>query len=188
MFLKRLINPLAAAWVIIALFSLFLAARANMAEVTVCREEVTEAFRDAYNGWELEGDETVFTFSGIDWSADSPWWTGEAMSEVGTGNLTVLADGHAQFGHWDGEAYVVVEGNGATPICGSEYEGDAPSIPILNASSDCFYVEIDNGDGGWSRVESNGEPVLLHYGESLIAGRSQSLKPDDYRAVPTACY
>lgn len=80
------------------------------------------------------------------------------------------------------------------PDCGEvqDHLGDAPSIPI-ELTSDCAFVEVKDyfqGEftGHWSRVTSDGEDVLLHYGEPLIAGRNQSLDPADYRAVETACF
>lgn len=69
----------------------------------------------------------------------------------------------------------------------AQWHPGAVSIPITLAS-DCAWIEINNHDGGWSRVTSDGEPVLLHYGEALIGGPNQSSDPADYRAVATACY
>lgn len=146
--------------------------------VTVCRDGSQDALR--------------FIFSGIDWNSDpAPWYVANGGSAQGD---TFLADamvdgeyaGSAAFGYWTGDDYRIVIGNAKTRLC-QPIRGDAPSITVV-LTTDCAFVEISNGDGGWSRVESDGEPVLLHYGESLIAGRSQSLEPADYRAVPTACF
>lgn len=63
----------------------------------------------------------------------------------------------------------------------------APSIAVA-LTTDCAYVEIQDAYGHWSQVTSNGEAVLLHYGDALIGGPDQSTDPADYRAVPTACY
>ncbi len=157
-------------------FLLTMVATALAANISLCRSTEVEWVR-----FELVGATEL--------PADS-WYVadGAGLDERGRFVLDALADGTVQIGIPDAtEGYIIIDGNSSTPVCGSLYEGDAPSIAVA-ITSDCAYVEIDNGDGGWSRVESNGEPVLLHYGEQLIAGRSQSLEPEHYRAVPTACY
>ncbi len=156
-------------------------------EIKVCRETMDEAFLEEYSGWGFAGTEVILTFSGIDWNSESPGWTGEAISGTGVGDLTVWADGGAMFAYWDGTTYQVTEGNAGTVNCDEVFEGDAPSIPIP-VTTDCSHIEISNGDGGWSLVESGGEPVLLHYGESLIGSHNQSDDPVDYRPIPVDCY
>jgi hypothetical protein len=146
------------------------------ADISLCRSTEVEWVR-----FELVGADAL--------PVDS-WYVadGAGPDESGKWVLDALADGTVQIGIPDGaDGYIIIDGNSSTPLCGSVYEGDAPSIAVA-ITTDCAFVEIDNGDGGWSRVESDGVPVLLHYGEQLIAGRNQSLEPDDYRAVATACY
>lgn len=72
------------------------------------------------------------------------------------------------------------------PACGEVWQPGAPSIAVT-LTSDCAFVEIRDPYGHWSRVQSNGEDVLLHYGEALIGGANQSTDPADYRAIETAC-
>ena len=148
--------------------------------VSVCRDTSVEWLR--------------FRFTSVDWGAESAGIAAYGASPEG--ETVVIADafvdgeqaGTATWQYWtpEGEVIVIV-GDVDTPPCDAPQEGDAPSIAV-EIHSDCAHIEIDNGDGGWSRVEVNGEPVLLHYGESLIAGRNQSLDPEDYRAVEVACY
>lgn len=177
----------AALLILIALVTLH---TARAADVTVCREHLDAAFLAAYSGWDLTGDELVLTFSNIDWNAETPGYTGQAMSGTGdTSNLTVLASGgSASFGYYDAELnFVEVVGNSGTPYCDELFEGDAPSVPIA-MTSDCAHVDIQDEFGHWHRVQSNGIDVLLHYGESLIAGRNQPLESERYRAVETPCF
>lgn len=63
----------------------------------------------------------------------------------------------------------------------------APSI-YIPLESDCAFIEIRDQYNHWHPVESDGERVLLHYGESLIGGPGQSTDPADYRATATACF
>lgn len=74
-----------------------------------------------------------------------------------------------------------------TPDEPDPWRPGAPSIPVA-MTTDCAFVEIRDEYNHWHLVLSNGEPVLLHYGEMLIGGHHQSLNPADYRAVPAACY
>ena len=163
--------------VLIALLLNVLDSRA--ADVTVCRDPAVEWVR--------------FRFYGVDWAADNaPWYLADGASfEGNTLVADALPDGTAQVGVWLGEEYQVVTGTPETPFCGSPeaepFEGDAPSIPV-GLTSDCAFVEVIDSYGNWHRVESEGVPVLMHYGDSLIAGRDQSLAAEDYRAVATACY
>lgn len=76
------------------------------------------------------------------------------------------------------------------PLCtdqSQDWKPDAPSIPI-EQYSDCAFIEIQDVYGHWSRVQSGGADVLLHYGEALIGSIGQSIDPADYRAVETECF
>lgn len=108
----------------------------------------------------------------------------------------ILLDGAEA--HWtasgaDFNNTLTIRGDMDVPTCtGDDWHPDAPSIPIV-LESDCAFVETRdylNGQftGHWSRVTSNGQPVLLHYGQALIGSSGQSTKSDDYRAVETPCY
>lgn len=91
--------------------------------------------------------------------------------------------------YYDGGSYSIY-GYPEAPRCADDptiWHPGAPSIPVM-LTSDCAWVEIDNHDGGWSRVQSDGKDVLLHYGESLIGSSGQSTDPVDYRAIETGCF
>lgn len=60
------------------------------------------------------------------------------------------------------------------------------SIPIV-MTSDCAFIDICDAYDNWHRVGSNGEAVLLRYGQALIGGPGQSSNAGDYRAVATDC-
>lgn len=96
-----------------------------------------------------------------------------------------------QFVYGDGQvAQLSVDIDTTGPDCADlaeQWHPGAPSIYVV-MESDCAFVEIQDAYGHWSQVTSNGEPVLLHYGEALIGGHNQSTDPDDYRAVATACF
>jgi hypothetical protein len=117
------------------------------------------------------------------------WWINNAISYDLPAKTAVGAG--AEF---------VVYYNGTTESISADPEGErctvgpegqwqpgAPSIEIT-LTSDCAWIEIDNHDGGWSRVQSDGKDVMLHYGDALIGGQDQSLDSSDYRAIPTNCY
>lgn len=76
------------------------------------------------------------------------------------------------------------------PSCDSldnEWHPDAPSI-YIPMTSDCAFIEIQDDYGNWSQVTSNGEPVLLHYGQALIGSNGQPTDPARYRVTETACF
>ena len=78
----------------------------------------------------------------------------------------------------------------SAPACDSlpdQWQPGAPSI-YIPMESDCAFIEIRDPYDHWHRVDSDGEPVLLHYGQALIGGQNQSTDPADYRAVATACF
>jgi hypothetical protein len=108
------------------------------------------------------------------------WFNLETLQAGGDGvELVTWNDGNSQgiFGYPD------------APRCSHNsdtWKPGAPSIPI-EMYSDCGWIEINNHDGGWSRVESNGVPVLLHYGEALIGSHTQTADPANFRAIETEC-
>ena len=93
---------------------------------------------------------------------------------------------------------VIYSPNSDVVYFGDGHERKCDSIPawqpgaleiVLAQTSDCSLVEIDNLDGGWSTVTNlQGEPILLHYGESLFVYPDGITDKDRYRAVPTECY
>jgi hypothetical protein len=115
------------------------------------------------------------------------WWFNNASSY----DLEKLTAGNA------GAELVVYTEGGSTqsifasvdsPHCNTDKNlGNVPSIPI-EMTTDCAYVEVQDPYGNWHKVQSNGRDVLLRYGQSLIGSHEQSANPDDYRAIPTACY
>lgn len=131
----------------------------------------------------LSDDIFQFSFTG---RADGWWFNNSISYDLDT--LIAIGDGTEFVLYYDGMTESIFAAPD-TPFCSDDnddWQPDAPSIPIP-LTSDCAWVEIDNHDGGWSRVEVDGEPVLLHYGDALIGGQNQSTDPADYRAVETAC-
>jgi hypothetical protein len=151
------------------------ASKAAAADISLCRSTEVEWVR-----FELVGANAL--------PVDS-WYVAEGAGpdESGKFVLDALADGTVQIGIPDEiEGYIIIDGNSSTPICGEGWQPGAPSIPI-EMVTDCAYVDIQDEYGNWHRVEVDGVPVLLHYGEALIGG-SQTTDPAAYRAVATACY
>jgi hypothetical protein len=188
MFLKRSVNGLVLTWLLIAVVCLLLAAQgARAADITVCRR--TDV------GW------LSYQFDGVDFSADTFGYVALGASQIDDDTLIADAlladngDGHVLAG----EAYIAYHigdgvwfelwGRPETKPCGEDEEGWQPGAPSIDIplTADCSFVEIQDPNGNWHPVTVNGEPVLLHYGESLIGG-DQSSDPADYQAVPTACY
>lgn len=103
-----------------------------------------------------------------------------------------LADGTIQVLFWwtenDQDFMGELWGTAQTPLCDeTDWQPSAPSI-FLPLTSDCSFVDIRDKWGNYHRVESDGESVLLHYGQALIGSPSQSINPADYRVIPTECY
>lgn len=159
------------------------------ADISVCRERVDSALMERYPGWQLSGSEFVFTFSGINWNAETAGYTGQAMTGLEGDSVTVLADGNtALWAYYDADGvYVEIVGDATAVWCGEEWQPGAPSVPLI-MTSDCAYVEIVDPHGNWHLVTSDGAPVLLHYGEALIGGRNQSVDSADYRVIATPCF
>ncbi len=98
-------------------------------------------------------------------------------------------------------AQLYINGNDHSfPQCGAEgWRPGAPSVPIIDPPSDCFWLFARNEDydnnpetSSWSIVTDEAHPdgILFHYGDSLIANpvNGQSTDPNDYQAVETACF
>lgn len=81
---------------------------------------------------------------------------------------------------------VRVDRDTSGPDCGAQEAAGTTSIAV-QMNSDCAFIDIRDAYDNWHRVESNGAPVLLHYGEALISGPGQSSNAGDYRAVATDC-
>jgi hypothetical protein len=161
---------------------------AQAGDITVCRDTSVEWPR--------------YRFSGIDWNADTLFYVADGASAYGD---TLIADaltedngdgivfaGEAFVAYYlgDGEWFTLKGTPDTAPCGGDEGNGWQPgAVSIyIPMTSDCAFVEIRDTYGHWSQVTSDGEPVLLHYGEALIGGQNQSTDPADYRAIPTACY
>lgn len=156
--------------------------------ITVCRDTSVEWFR--------------YRFSGIDWTLDTLHYVADGASADGD---TLIADAlredngdgivfkdEALIGYHIGDGeWFILKGTPDTAPCGDAggegWQPGAPSI-YVPIESDCAFIEIRDLYGNWHRVESDGEPVLLHYGQALIGGQNQSTDPADYRAVATACF
>lgn len=163
---------------VILLALIFVASQSAAREITVCRDPNWEQLRFmAYPVYESD----TYDFS------PKP----QVGGQLNPGNI-LIADGV-----WTGDTGIAVNGvwyyvNWNTPYCDFSQDDDtwkpgAPSIPV-EMTTDCAFVEIRDEYGNWHLVYSNGELVLLHYGEMLIGSNEQSTNPDDYRAVPTDCY
>lgn len=118
--------------------------------------------------------------------------TGGGSFENGILIADPLQDGTIQILFWwtenDQDHMDELWGSSKTPLCNNEnWQPDAPSI-FLPLISDCSFAEIRDEWGNYHLVESQGEPVLLHYGQALIGGYFQSDDPADYRIIPTECY
>jgi hypothetical protein len=137
----------------------------------------------------FQGSSSVVFFGGGEIIGDAPS-NFEAGRHDRVFGVQIAAESAA---HWEvtGDNWsqrIYVDGSTAAGPCPNDaWQPGAPSI-YIPLESDCAFVEIQDTYGNWHRVESDGAAVLLHYGDSLIAGRSQSLDPADYRAVATACY
>lgn len=132
-----------------------------------------------------------FSFTG---AVDGWWFNNFISADLVT--LIASGDGAEFVVYYDGTTESIFADPDQTPACSrqSDWQPGAPSI-VIPLLADCSFVEIKNidpqtgqWDGGWSRVESQGEPVLLHYGQALIGSNSESIDPADYRAIPTECY
>ena len=156
--------------------------------ITVCRDTSVGWFR--------------YRFSGIDWTLDTLHYVADGASADGdtliadalredNGDGWVFKDEAFLAYHIGGGEYFVIKGTPDTAPCGDSGEAGwqpgAPSI-YIPMTSDCAFIEIQDAYAHWSLVTSNGEPVLLHYGQALIGSTSQSTDPADYRAIPTECY
>lgn len=160
---------------VILLALIFTATQSAANDLTICRDPNTEWFRVLVYPVDIS---STFGFS---------------PAEVGGGFVseTVFVvdgvnEGITSF-HINGTWYHV---DTTLPYCGDSsdiWQPDAPSIPI-EMTTDCAWVEIRDAYDNWHLVYSDGDLVLLHYGEALIGGRNQSTNPEDYRAVATSCY
>jgi len=116
------------------------------------------------------------------------WWFNDFIS-ADLDTLTATGDGVEFVVYYDGTTESIF-GDPDAPDCHQQddtWQPGAPSIPVpLN--SDCAFIEIQDIYGHWSQVQSNGQDVLLHYGEALIGSSGQSTDPTDYRAVETGCF
>ena len=184
--------------ILLAVFTLLLLviSPAKAGEISVCRDTSVEWLR--------------YRFSGIDWTLDTLHYVADGASAEGD---TLIADaltkdngdgwvfaGEAFVAyHIAGDEWFTIKGTPDTAPCGGDDNGEGwkPGVPEITIpmTADCSWIYIKNKDprtgewdGNWSRVEIDGEPVLLHYGESLFGGQNQSASPDDYLAVAVNCY
>lgn len=121
----------------------------------------------------------------IDRESGTHIWGGVAIDVNSGVNLQALSENGAVL------ATLIINGNETYPQCGVEgWQPGAPSILIEPPpGADCYFVQVIDSYENWHWVESNGQRVLLHYGETLIGNsrNGQRINPDDYRAVATAC-
>lgn len=98
-------------------------------------------------------------------------------------------------------ASLSIDGNDHSfPQCGAEgWKPGAPSVPVIDPPSDCFWVFIRNEDydnnpetASWTILADDNNPdgILFHYGDAIIANpqNGQSTDPNDYVAEETACF
>ena len=154
--------------------------------ITICRDTSVEWLRFQVTGLpENPAINTGIVFGDGGGSEQSGVWTIDADSATQSTQIYVWNEAT--------QTYDEIDATASAPACGDvTSQGDAPSIRI-SMSSDCAFIETKDYldgqfTGHWSQVESNGDPVLLHYGGQLVGSHHQSINPDDYRAVPTACF
>lgn len=130
-------------------------------------------------------DEQTYQFS-YTGAVDGWWFSNTVSSDLNA--LTAVGAGTEWHVMYAGTTESIFAASD-TPFCDQQniWKPGAPSIPI-ELTTDCAWVEIRDPFGNWSQVESNAQPVLLHYGEALIGGQDQNIDPADYRAIPTECY
>lgn len=158
-------------FIILLLLGWVIPAQANDITLFVCK------LGDQHYQFSFTGDVIGWAFNNaINYDLDTLQAQGDGVEFI-----TYYQDGGSESIFGDPDA----------PLCISPLKEDwqpgAPSIPIP-LISDCAFIDIQDAFGHWSRVQSNGKDVLLHWGENLFGSIKQSTNPSDYRAIPTECF